>query len=153
MPDNQNNELSRNQWAKLQSSPRKAYKQRNGWDGLQWACAEGCVCAFRCQYRGTWYFYTVPLLIHSHRTDLVPGSLCLVKYKLTWKRCHCCAWWTKRKKKEKHTYSLQMSKTVRFAPYCSAACGDRRAPHALPAGSKDTGRCQTSWNLMDINPQ
>ena len=22
---------------------------------LQWACAEGCVCAFRCQHRGTWY--------------------------------------------------------------------------------------------------
>lgn len=28
---------------------------------LQWACAEGCVCAFRCQYRGTWYLYTVLL--------------------------------------------------------------------------------------------
>lgn len=27
---------------------------------LQWACAEGCVCAFRCQHRSTWYFYTAP---------------------------------------------------------------------------------------------
>lgn len=50
---------------RLFSSPRKACKQRIFETALQWACAEGCVCAFRCQHRGTWYFYIV-LLDHRH---------------------------------------------------------------------------------------
>lgn len=57
---------------------------------LQWACAEGCVCAFRCQHRSTWYFYTAhpPLLIHNHSGPPFTPT-----------RLECVAWFNKKKKK------------------------------------------------------
>lgn len=46
-----------NQWAKPFQARGKACKQRNLWNGATMGvCREGCVCAFHCQYRGTWYF-------------------------------------------------------------------------------------------------